>query len=158
MKLTGLLLALIACASDTRSPEPRDPGDPAHHPGQTMHVTLTASAPRQDIALSALAAAPATLTLAITAIDNPSSQAFSLGASVVWSAAGAPAIEEAIGSVTPYPASQPGSFALGVAEAASKALARGDGQLALRVSLLPIDADRALAEPLRVTLGDPVWR
>jgi len=158
MKLAGLLLALIACAADTRSPDPRDPGDPGHHPGPTMHVTLTASAPRQDIALPAVAAAPATLTLAIAAIDNPSSQAFSLGASVVWSAAGAAAIEETIGSVTPYPATQPGSFALTVPEAARKSLARGDGQLALRVVLLPIAADRALPEPLRVTLGDPVWR
>jgi len=154
MKLAGFLLVVLACAADTRSPDPRDPGDPT----QKTHVILTAGAPRQDLALSALATPPATLTLTIAAIDNPSSQAFSLGASVMWSATGAGAIEETIGSIAPYPATEPGSFALGVPEAARRTLARSDGQLSLRLSLQPIAADRPLADPLRVTLGDPAWR
>jgi len=124
-----------------------------------MHGILTTGAPRLDLPLAALPA-PATLTLTIAAIDNPGGQGFSLAASVVWSspAAGATAIEEPIGSVAPYPASNPGSFVLGVPEAARKALSRGDGTLALRLALQPIAADRPLAEPLRVTLGDPIWR
>jgi hypothetical protein len=36
-------------------------------------------------------------------------------------------------------------------------LARKDGRLSLRLSLLPIAADRPLAEPLKVTFGDPKW-
>lgn len=162
-KRTAILLALAACAADARSPDPRDPGDPGpssqpgHQPGQKMH-TLTATAPRQDLAISPPPAEPATLTLTITGIDDPSAQAFSVGASVVWSAPGAGAIEQTIGSITPYPPTRPGSFALGVPEAARRTLARGDGQLSLRLTLQPISADRPLAEPLRVTLADPAWR
>jgi hypothetical protein len=123
-----------------------------------MHI-LTAGAPRQDVALSPLPAGPATLTLTIAGISNPSSQAFSVRASVVWSGAGGTgAIEQTIGSVTPYPPTRPGSFALGVPEAARRTLARSDGQLSLRLALQPIAADRPLADPLRVTLGDPAWR
>ena len=131
-----------------------------------MHgATLTTGAPRVDLPLAGLPspvpAPPATLTLtlAVAAIDNPGGQAFSLAASLVGTAAaGAATLDEPIGSVTPYPASNPGSFVLGVPEPARKALSRGDGQLALRLALQPIAADRPLAEPLRVTLGDPIWR
>ena len=163
-KPAGLLLVLLAsasasacaCAADTRSPDPRDPGDP---PSQKMHgIILTASTPQQDLAILALPAAPGTLTLTIATIDNPSSQAFSVGASVSWSNAGTGAIEETIGSVTPFPATQPGSFALGVSEAARRLLSRSNGQLSLRLSLQPIASDRPLAEPLRVILDDPAWR
>jgi hypothetical protein len=160
-KRTAILLALTACAADARSPDPRDPGDPGppSQPGQKMHIlTLTATAPRQDLAISPLPAEPATLTLTIAGIADPSAQAFSVGASVVWSAPGAGAIEETIGSITPYPPTRPGRFALGVPEAARRTLARGDGQLSLRLTLQPISADRPLAEPLRVTLADPAWR
>ncbi len=125
-----------------------------------MHaVTLTATAPRQDLTLSPTPATPTTLTLTIAGIEDPSSQAFSVSASVVWNATsgGAP-IEQILGSITPYPATQPGSFVLDVPDAARRMLARSDGRLSLRLALQPVAADRRLAEPLRVTLADPAWR
>jgi hypothetical protein len=162
MMRATLLLTLIACAADARSPDPREPGDPSHpmdpgHPGPTHGASLTASAPRQEVAIAAPAGAPSTLTLTITAIDNPGSQGFSLAASAVWTGGGA-SVEEVIGAVTPYPSNVGGSYALGVPDAARKVLSRTGGQLGLRLSLQPISADRALSEPLRVTLGDPAWR
>ena len=124
-----------------------------------MHgVTLAASAPRQDLAITAPGCTPSTLTLTIAALDNPSSQAFSLDASVVWSNTGAATLEETIGRVTPYPATQPGSFMLAVPEAARRLVSRSGGQLTLRLALQPITAERPLAEPLRVTLAHPAWR
>jgi hypothetical protein len=152
-----LFLFLWACAADGR---PRDPGDPPGQANQNMHVTtLTASAPRQDLTLSPLPARPTTLTLTIAGIEDPSSQAFSISASLVWNAtSGGGPIEQPLGNVTPYPATQPGSFVLGVPDAARRMLARSDGQLSLRLALQPVPADRPLAEPLRVTLADPAWR
>ena len=161
MKYSSLLFILLACAADARSPDPRDPAAPPSQPGQPgqMHgVTLTAGAPRQDLAITAPGTAPSALTLTIATIENPSSQAFSLSASVMWSNAGAAAIEETIGRATPYPATQPGSFMLAVPEAVRRTLSRSYGQLVLRLSLQPIAADRPLSDPLRVTLGDPAWR
>lgn len=183
MKRAGVLLALLACAADPRSPDPRDPGGPSGQAGPSdqagtsgqagpsgtnMHtVTLTAGARRQDLVIPPLSAVPTTLILPITAIANPSAQAFSLSASVVWSNAGAAvpgapevagSLEESIGVVTPFPPAEPGSFALGVPGAARSLLSRREGQLTLRLSLQPIAADRVLAEPLQVTLGEPTWR
>lgn len=171
MKRTGLLLILLACAADARSPDPRDPEDHSGQPGQPgqdMHsITLTAGAPRQALAIAPLPAAPTTLILPITAIDNPSAHAFSLRASVVWSNAGAGVpgapevagtIEEAVGSVTPFPSAEPGSFVLGIPEPARNLLSRREGLLTLRLTLQPIARDRALVQPLRVTLGEPAWR
>ena len=125
-----------------------------------MHaVTLTASVPRQDVALSPLPAGLSTLTLTITGIEDPSAQAFSVSASMVWKAAsGDRPLVQLLGSVTPYPAAQPGRFALAVPDAGRQMLARRDGQLSLRLVLLPIAADRSLVEPLRVTLASPAWR
>jgi hypothetical protein len=125
-----------------------------------MHaITLTASAPRQDVALSPRPAGLSTLTLTITGIEDPSAQAFSVSASVVWHAAsGGGPIVQPLGSVTPYPATRPGRFVLGVPDAVQQILARRDGQSSLRLVLQPIAADRALAGPLRVTLADPAWR
>jgi hypothetical protein len=136
---------------------------PADPPGQasrnTHAVTLTASAPRQDVALSPLPARRSTLTLAITGIEDPASQAFSVSASVVWkAAAGDGPIAQPLGSVTPYPATQPGRFVLGVPGAVRQMLARRDGPPSLRLVLQPVAADRPLAEPLRVTLADFAWR
>lgn len=125
-----------------------------------MHaVTLTVSSPRRDVALSPLPAGLATLTLTITRIEDPSSQAFSVSASVVWNAAaGGEPIVQPLGSVTPYPATQPGRFVLGIPDAARHLLARRDGRLSLRLALQPIAADRPLVEPLRVTLAVPAWQ
>lgn len=164
MKRACLLIFLFARAADAQPPDPRYlPAPPSALPGQAsqnMHaVTLTATAPRQDLTLSPPPARPTTLTLTIAGIEDPSSQAFSVSASVVWNAAsgGAP-IEQTLGSVTPYPATQPGSFVLDVPGAARRMLARSDGRLSLRLALQPVAADRPLAEPLRVTLADPAWR
>jgi hypothetical protein len=125
-----------------------------------MHtVTLTASSPRQDVVLLPLPAGPTTLTLTITGVEDPPAQAFSVGASVVWTAAAgrAPSVQP-LGSVTPYPPTQPGRFVLGVPDAARQLLARRDGVLSVRLALQPVAADRPLVEPLRVTLADPTWR
>jgi hypothetical protein len=155
MKRTGLLTFLVAaaCAAEPRATDPKDPGDPASPPNQMHGITLTAAAPRQDLEVAPPATAMS-LTLTIAMIENPASQAFSLAASI----AGAGQVEAAIGSVTPFPATQPGSFVLGLPEAVRARLARATGPQTLRLSLQPIAADRPLAEPLRVTVGDPVWR
>jgi hypothetical protein len=166
MKRNGLLIVLVgipaavavalgACAAEPRSTDPKDPGDPASQPNQMHGVTLTPTAPRQDVTI-APAAGATTLSLTMATIDNPSSQAFSLTATLIWSGAGN-TVEETIGTVSPYPATQPGSFVLTVPEAARKWLARSDGQLALRLALQAVAADRPLADPLRVTIGEPAW-
>jgi hypothetical protein len=154
MKRTGLLTFLVAaaCAAEPRATDPKDPGDPASPPNQMHGITLTAAAPRQDLEVAPPAAATS-LTLTIAMIENPASQAFSLAASIAGTGA-----EAVIGSVTPFPATQPGSFVLGLPEAVRAQLARATGPQTLRLSLQPIAADRPLAEPLRVTVGDPVWR
>ena len=161
MKRNGLpvfflcIAGIAACAGETRPTDPKDPGDPPSQPNQMHGVTLTAAAPRQDVTIAPPAGAT-TLSLTMATIDNPSSQAFSLAATLVWTSAGN-AAEETIGTVSPYPATQPGSFVLTIPEAARKFLSRTDGQLSLRLTLQPIAADRPLADPLRVTIGDPAW-
>ena len=162
MKRNGLLVVVAvavsvgACAAEPRSTDPKDPGDPASQPNQMHGVTLTPTTPRQDVTI-APAAGATTIVLTMATIDNPSSQAFSLTATLTWSGGSSGAIEEAIGTVSPYPATQPGSFVLTVPEAARKWLSRTDGQLALRLVLQPVAADRPLADPLRVTIGEPAW-
>jgi hypothetical protein len=163
MKRTGplavfstFLVGLAACATEPRSTDAKEPGDPASQPNQMHGITLTAAVPRQELAVSPPIGAT-TLDLTIAAIENPSSQAFSVAASLVWSSAAGAPTEVSIGSVTPFPATQPGSFVLTLPEAGRKQLAGGNSQLTLRLSLEPIAADRSLAEPLRVTVGDPAW-
>jgi hypothetical protein len=159
MKRTGLLMffvGLTACAAEPRSTDPKDPGDPASQPSSMHGVTLTAAAPRQELRV-APPSATTTLALTIATIDNPSSQAFSLAASMVWSSATDGPVEVSIGSVTPFPATQPGSFVLALSEAARDQLTRHGNASSLRLSLQPIAADRPLVEPLRVTVGDPAW-
>lgn len=151
MKSASLLAFMLACASDVKALESQDRQDPQ------LHATLTASTPRQELPISAFAA-PASLTLSLTAIDNPSSQAFSVGVGVTWRSADGSSVNEDIGNITPYPASAPGSFLLSVPQAARELLARRQGRLSLRLSLLPIAADRPLVEPLKVTVGDLTWR
>jgi hypothetical protein len=160
MQRACLPILFFACAADARPHGPGALGDPPGQPSQNMHtVTLTARSPRQEVALSPLPAGPTTLTLTITGVEDPSSQAYSVSASVVWNAAsGGGPIVQLVGSVTPYPATQPGRFVLGVPDAARHMLARRDGRLSLRLALQPTAADRPLAEPLRVTLADPAWR
>ena len=152
----GLAAGALACAAEPRSTDPKDPGDPTSQPNQMHGVTLTPTAPRQDVTIAPPAGAT-TLSLTMATIDNPASQAFSLTATLAWSGGGS-TVEETIGTVSPYPATQPGSFVLTVPEAARKWLGRTDGQLALRLALQPVAADRPLADPLRVTIGDPAWR
>jgi hypothetical protein len=159
MQRACLPILLFACVADARSPDPHASGDPPAPASQNMHtVTLTASSPGQDVALSPQPAAPSTLVLTITGVEDPSSQAYVIGASVVWNAAsGGGPIVQPLGNVTPYPPSRPGRFVIGVPEAARQLLARRGGALSLRLALQPVAADRPLAEPLRVTLADPAW-
>lgn len=154
MKRAGLLIFMLACATDVKTTEPRD------HRDQTMQtVTLTASAPRQELALPAFSGAnPATLTITVAAIDNPTSQGFSVGAGVTWTGADVRSIDGEIGSITPFPATQPGRFVLALPEASRELVGRSEGRLSLRLALQPIAPDRPLTEPLKVTVGDPVWR
>lgn len=122
-------------------------------------VTLTASAPRQELAISApTPTSPTTLMITVAVIDNPASQAFSVSAGVTCSGADARSTEGEIGSITPFPVSQPGRFVLSVPEASREVLGQSERRLSLRLSLQPIAPDRPLVEPLKVTVGDPVWR
>jgi hypothetical protein len=160
MQRACLPIVFLACVADAPPHDPRTSGDPPGPASQNMHtVTLTASSPRQDVVLLPLPAGPTTLTLHITGVDDPSAQAYSIGASVVWNAAagGAPSVQ-LLGSVTPYPPTRPGRFVLGVPDAARQLLARPGGALRLRLALQPVAADRPLVGPLRVTLADPTWR
>jgi hypothetical protein len=145
--LAVAVLAAVACSSDVKAV-----GQPDSAP---RAVVLTAAAPRQDVPVSAFAVAPAMLTLVILAIDNPSSQGFSVAAAVTWRGTDERTVE--LGVVTPFPATQPGRFVLSIPEAARMLLMRRDGRLSLRLSVLPIAADRPLADPLQVTISDPAW-
>lgn len=160
MQRACLSILWFACAADAPQHDPRASGDPPGPASQNMQtVTLTASSPRQEVALSPLPTGPTTLTLTVTGVEDPSGQAFSIGASVVWSAAagGAPSVQP-LGSVTPYPPTRPGRFVLAVPDAARPLLARPGGALSVRLALQPVAADRPLVEPLRVTLAGPTWR
>jgi hypothetical protein len=185
--------------TDPRGPaEPADPGDPRDsrdprdpRDSSVQPIVLTATAPRHDVAIPGLSgtsapsapsgapptagapppagAPPTTLTITVAAIDNPSSQAFSISAGLLASTAGtagtagtadaragtAGTIE--IGSITPYPADLPGQFVLALPEPTRELLSR-DTRASLRLTLQPISADRPLAEPLRVTIGELTWR
>lgn len=123
-----------------------------------MAAVLTASAPHQELPLTAFATAPAGVTLTIAAIDNPSSQAFSLAASVAWTSSDGQRTVEPLRRVTPFPANRPGSFAVTLDAPVRSLLGHGDGQLALILALQPIAADRPLHEPLGVSISAPVWR
>ena len=162
MKRAGLLMTLLACATDIKTTEPRDPREQPMQP-----ITLTAGAPQHELAISAFSgSSPATLMVTIAAIDNPTSQAFSVGAGVTWGGVDARpdarpdtrSLDREIGSITPFPASQPGRFVLSVPEASRELIGRSEGRLILRLSLQPLAPDRPLAEPLKVTIGDLVWR
>jgi hypothetical protein len=131
-----------------RSGEPAEPDAWDH-----AHRGRAPAGPRRGAPASATS-----LSLTIATIENPAPQAFSLAASLAWTSAGGGPVEAAIGSVTPFPATQPGSFVLGLPDAVRNQLARATGPQTLRLLLQPIAADRPLAEPLRVTVGDPVWR
>ena len=58
MKRNGLpvfflcIAGLAACAGETRPTDPKDPGDPPSQPNQMHGVTLTATAPRQDVTIA----------------------------------------------------------------------------------------------------------
>ena len=123
-----------------------------------MATVLTASAPHQELPLATVAAKPATVTLTIAAIDNPSSQAFSLAASVAWTSNDGHRTVEPLRRVTPYPPNRPGSFVIALDAPVRSLFGRGDGQLALVLALQPIATDRPLIEPLRVSISPPVWR
>jgi hypothetical protein len=147
--VAGLIGAALACAAEPRAIDQPDPA---------VHTTLlTASAPRVDLAITAFASPPDNLALTIAAIDNPSAIAFSVAVRVAWRGDGAP-IDAALGSVTPFPATRPGTFLISIGEPARTLLVRKDGRLTARVELQPVAADRPLAEPLRVSLGELRWR
>lgn len=159
MQRACLSILLLACVADARPSSPAS-GAPPGPASQTMHtVTLTARSPGHDVALSPPPAAPSTLSLTITGVEDPSSQAYAIHASVVWSAgSGGGPIVQPLGNVSPYPPTRPGRFVLGVSEAARQLLARRDGALSVRLALQPVAADRPLVEPLRVTLAAPAWQ
>jgi hypothetical protein len=140
----GAAAGASGCSSDVKAAGPTQ-----------RSVVLAAAAPRQAAEISAFAVAPAMLTLVIDAIDNPSAQGFSIATAVTWSGTDASAVE--LGVVTPVPDAPSGSFVLSIPEAARMLLMRRDGRLSLRLSLLPIAADRPLTAPFQVTIREPKW-
>lgn len=162
MKAFCFIGSLLACSADPRGGDLRAPIDPPGAPSpsdSTMQtLSLTATAPQHDLVQPAIASPPTTLTLAISAIENPARQAFSLRATAHWTDASGAAIEQPIGNVTPYPATEPGSFSLGVPRDVAQQLTRANRQLTLRLALVPIAAAQPLVEPLRVVVGAPAWR
>jgi hypothetical protein len=133
-----------------------------------MPSFVTIAAPARDLPLPAFPSVPSVLTLPVAAIDNPTEQAFSLRVSLqAWSAASGdrltptgsdPPASVELGSVTPYPASNPGTFVFRLPETARALITRVQGRASLTVALEPIDAARPLREPLRVTLGALAWQ
>lgn len=128
-------------------------------PAKAMHNTsLTVGAPPRDVAVAAQSVAPTQVAIAITAIDNPSAQAFSVAAALSWVGARASEGPIALGIVTPYPANRAGTFQLAVPKPAGALLLHKDGKLSVRLTLQPIAADRPLVAPLTVTIGDLTWQ
>jgi hypothetical protein len=149
--LVGLQLA---CSADTKTAELPEVAGAA--------LLLTATEPTQRTALRRGARVPALLELTLAAVDNPSQQAFSIAAELVWS----PAVDavhevelvEALGQVTPFPATVAQRLLLDVPAAASEFFRRSSGELALDLRLVPIEASRPLLEPLRVQLNALRWQ
>jgi hypothetical protein len=149
--MKALSVLAFACAANSQTP------DQADLAMLTATTILTATAPQTDVPLKPFASAPSTLALSITRIDNPSLQGFSVHALVAWIGADGGTQQQDLGTVTPFPSDQPGTFMLSVPAAAKLLLVRKDGSLRLRLSLVPITPTRPLVEPLKVTFGDPVW-
>jgi hypothetical protein len=150
MKYAGILLLTLACASDSKPPEKPDPG--------MRGPVLTAAGPRQQVAVTPFAVAPTNLSLTIESIENPSTQPFSVRASLRWQGGQGPPVESEIATITPYPSDQAGTFSLVIPPAAGRSAILVGGRLTLILELLPIRSDQALVEPLQVTLGALTWR
>lgn len=156
----AVLVAGVAGSSAADPPAAQKPphSKPPAEVQSPMAAVLTASSPRHELPLAVFAVAPTAVTLTIAAIDNPSSQAFSLAAGVVWTSRGGRRTVEPLRPVTPFPPSRPGSFVIMLDAPVRSLLGHSDGHLALQLAVQPIAADRPLAEPLRVSISAPVWR
>ena len=117
-------------------------------------ATLTAATPAQEFEVPRLPSPPRVLTLTISRIQNPLGQGFSLACT----AKGSEGALIALGTVTPYPPEQGGTFTLSVPPPAAQTLASKTGQVKVRLALAPVAPDRPLAAPLEVTVSELTWR
>jgi hypothetical protein len=113
-------------------------------------VTLSADSPTAKIDASTIGPL-STVTLAVRERSNPGVQAFRIEASIA-PGAGAPIL---LGSVSPYPPGRPENFVLPVPSGAAVA---PESRAMLQLRLLPVSADRPLAEPLQVDVEVTVAR
>jgi hypothetical protein len=147
MLLAGVLLALVGCRG------PLGLGSPtATATTSLLVVTLTASQPTGRIALQR--APDATVVrLDVQAITNPDGQGLALAAAVE---ATSPARHADIGSISPYPSSQPGTFTLALPGPAADLVHQGSTVLIVTVS--PVLSGTTLQPDVQVRLTAELTR
>jgi hypothetical protein len=94
------------------------------------------------------------LTLRISSIDNPRSQAFVL---TVLAEPQDGDLEE-IGRVTPFPPDRAGTFTIVIPERVRSAFAKGRGQRAVVIRIDPASEEVGLESPLRVLVHSVLVR
>jgi hypothetical protein len=148
---TLFLWFAAACTSSSRPVEMPD----ASPRGE---VLLTAEVFSKELPLGAVPEAPSALEVALLRITNPSGEAFSvrLSLSVPGPQGDTRAVD--VGSFTPYPADQAGSYLVTISEPAGELLKSATPDTRLRVTLEPVAPDRSLPRPLEVVVSQPVWR
>jgi hypothetical protein len=92
------------------------------------------------------------IELRIVALSNPGLQAFLLRTSIQGTEGGQN-VELVVGTVSPFPPDQPGTFALPISDRAKLLLDAADGQVDILVELLPSDAAKPLEPPLEVEVS-----
>jgi hypothetical protein len=114
-------------------------------------ATLTVASPSARLPLS-LARAVDHIELRVVGVSNPNLQGFSLRASIRGIQDGRTATV-VLGTVSPFPPDQPGTFALPISGDAARLLEATNGHIDVLVDLLPVDPARPLEPPLEVVVS-----
>ena len=134
--------------------------------GSPDHLVLTDHKPRTSYVVpqEMVRAAPPLVTITVERIDNPSQAQVDILVSLRWVPADQAShntTTTTVGTLSLFPAHQPGTFTLRTSEA-FKQLHETDVPLeALRVfldfDLLPFDPQRKASAPLVVVIREPAW-
>lgn len=137
--------------------EPVEPGERVVEPEARAVAVLSATEPWEELPVPAFERTPTALAVTLRRIDNPLSQPFSVTATLEPRLG--PGSSTAIGTFTPFPPDQGGTFLLGIPAAAQARLASPAGAgVVLRLALTPIVPELPLVAPLTVAVAEPVWQ
>jgi len=159
LALSGLALAAgCATSAGPTAETPAGHASSSSSPSAAANeLRLTATAPSQETAEGAgvgvLRGTPEILELSVVGISNPSSQSFSIKASLIQ-----PDGVADIGTVSPYPPDATGTYMAVVPSALRSVVVAQAHAARVRLTLVPLSPDRLLAEPLEVVVAAPVWR